>query len=266
MRPAWMLKCRGRMMTGNPKTLRAIILVCAISWSGIDPVVSRAGDACYKRTQAVSSAEGPEIHTDPVPANAEPMTDEISVRNHGSDLVVSRRMASSYVYTEWRYFYSSSCSYREGCIETPGWRRLLRFYTRVINQGSQNFRIGDPEAPENEDNAVWDSCHGHYHLKDWASYKLLTSDGSTVVRGRKQAFCLMDSVRIFGSASRRYDCDYQGITRGWADDYPDTLPCQWIDITGVPSGTYTLQITVNPSGRYREADRTNNRVRVEVSI
>ncbi|MBL9107490.1 MAG: hypothetical protein JNL82_41775 [Myxococcales bacterium] len=43
----------------------------------------------------------------------------------------------------------------------------------------------------------------------------------------------------------KFDCANQGISRGFSDFYDAGLPCQWIDITGVPPGEYTLRISVN---------------------
>jgi hypothetical protein len=37
----------------------------------------------------------------------------------------------------------------------------------------------------------------------------------------------------------------RGGSGGYADTYAVGLPCQWIDITGVPPGDYTLRILLN---------------------
>ena len=38
------------------------------------------------------------------------------------------------------------------------------------------------------------------------------------------------------ACSKKYDCSNQGIQKGWSDLYGNALDCQWLDITGVPSG------------------------------
>ena len=43
----------------------------------------------------------------------------------------------------------------------------------------------------------------------------------------------------------KFDCANQGISRGFSDWYEAGLPCQWIDISGVPAGDYILRITLN---------------------
>jgi hypothetical protein len=67
----------------------------------------------------------------------------------------------------------------------------------------------------------------------------------------------------------RYHCndgDTQGIQRGWSDLYPVFLPCQWIDITGVPDGEYTLTIELDPDGRIEEIGEANNTVSVPLTL
>jgi hypothetical protein len=53
---------------------------------------------------------------------------------------------------------------------------------------------------------------------------------------------------------------------GWADIYDSGLPGQWIDVTGVAPGNYTLEVTVNPDHILDEDDYTNNTVTVPVVI
>ena len=85
--------------------------------------------------------------------------------------------------------------------------------------------------------------------------------------GQKQAFCLEDSevwgVPLHGA---QFYCGYQGITQGWADTYVSTLDCQWVDVTDVPSGSYTLTMTVDPYDRFPERDEHNNGVAVVVEL
>jgi hypothetical protein len=152
----------------------------------------------------------------------------------------------------------------------PGQHKLLRFDGVINNLGDTDFVLGDPE---NNPLFVYSSCHQHYHLQDIMLYELLDSttkkpilvNGSAVV-GRKQGFCMIDNNQIAGNADEKYDCDLQGLSPGWSDTYDHTLDCQWIDVTGVPAGNYTLRITVNPVGRYSESDRSNNSSEVPVTI
>lgn len=54
---------------------------------------------------------------------------------------------------------------------------------------------------------------------------------------------------------------------GWGDLYAAAdLPCQWIDITDLPAGTYQLRVTANPERLIREARLDNNVVSTGVVI
>ncbi len=114
----------------------------------------------------------------------------------------------------------------------------------------------------------FDPCHGHYHFDHFAEYRLLDTNGAQVAIGHKVGFCLLDFMAWDPNASPEYvyDCDYQGIQRGWADIYMASLPCNWIDITGLPGGTYILELEVDPENRIAESDESNNITRVLVSF
>ena len=91
-------------------------------------------------------------------------------------------------------FPASSCALLEGCVEAPGVRRLLRFTSSALNQGRADFT--PPEPKTRPDLFEWGTCHGHYHYKDFASYRLLDAEGEVVkIRGRKAAYCMEDTVR-----------------------------------------------------------------------
>ncbi len=156
-------------------------------------------------------------------------------------------------------FNSSSCEIIEQCIGDIGTRRLLRFDTVTANLGTADLKIGMPPAPGvSEPPFIWSACHGHHHFDNYATYELLNGT-DVVVAGHKQAFCVLDTLRVqTGAPTQGYDCTNQGLSVGWADVYARGLPCQWIDVTGVPAGTYTLRVRINPVGAIQESDTTNN--------
>ncbi len=49
-----------------------------------------------------------------------------------------------------------------------------------------------------------------------------------------------------------------GLSIGWGDKYTWKLPDQYIDITGLPSGEYTLTATADAQGFLRERCEANN--------
>ena len=188
------------------------------------------------------------------------------------DLIIDQaRVASSWQVVN-SNFKSDSCAVVEGCVNGTGKRRLLRFDVATPNIGTADLVLGDPAG---NPLFVFSSCHGHYHFSGYAEYNLLNSSGTaTVLNGRKQAFCLRDSSQYLSGnfPSHGYNCSNQGLSVGWQDVYSRTLTCQWLDITGVPSGDYILEVIINPHGvrgepnGLTESDYTNNTARVSVHI
>lgn len=160
---------------------------------------------------------------------------------------------------------AGTCELEEQCLTGTGVRRVLRFDVRIGNHGTADLVLGRPDGSAGFEFA---SCHQHYHFSDFARYSLLDDAGAAVVVGRKQAFCARDDRRIDPSAVSvaRFDCERQGIQRGWEDIYAANLPCQFLDITDVPPGTYRLEVEVNPGHALTELDYTNNRASVRVVV
>ncbi len=123
--------------------------------------------------------------------------------------------------------------------------------------------------------------HEHWHFTDFAAYRLVGPDGQ-VVASQKQAFCLSNQDNIdttiplaawqpvfgFNAVCGQEDAQTleQRLDLGWGDTYVQDLPGQAIDVTGLPNGTYQLEITANPNGRLHESDTSNNAVRREVIL
>ena len=182
------------------------------------------------------------------------------------DLIINSSRLQSSIVIRTQNIRASSCSYAEGCVTGTGKRRLLKFDTAIANIGSADLPLGNPaDHPELFE---WSPCHGHFHLKSATSYELLTPSLTTVVAGRKNAFCFRDGSKYLSGAgpSNGYSCGNQGITVGWQDVYGAKLDCQWIDITGVPAGTYVLRVTVNPTGLLPESNLANNSATVTINI
>ena len=172
-----------------------------------------------------------------------------------------------------RYFSPEDCAIPEGVVGNSGYRRLLRFDTVIMNRGDGDLLVGDRSDPDNPyaDYFVFHSCHGHYHIKFFSIYELLTLDGDVLVAGTKQGFCFEDSFKYEdGGKSHGYDCEGQGITSGWGDWYYKQLVGQWIDITGVPEGEYIVRVSINTGefspifdeGQNRYSNVTEVRVKI----
>jgi hypothetical protein len=57
-----------------------------------------------------------------------------------------------------------------------------------------------------------------------------------------------------------------GISIGWADIYSTSLPGQWVEATGLASGSYWLEVIADPYDRIQESDETNNTNRIMVNL
>lgn len=187
------------------------------------------------------------------------------------DLTVNASRARVDLAIEQRYFSASSCELdpAEACINGEGTRTLLRFAVETPNLGTADLVLGAPTG--DNDNFVYSECHDHFHFEGYAEYALLDEDDMPVSTGRKQAFCLLDSSRYVTddptvSTTPSYTCVFQGIQRGWSDVYDTRLPCQFIDVTGVPDGDYTLRVSINNEQTLDELDVSNNTVDIPVSL
>lgn len=167
------------------------------------------------------------------------------------------RLAAS-VQLTWQNFDAAGCEVGEACVDAPGWRRLLKFDTWTPNTGTADLYLGQPTS--HPDVFQWSECHGHYHFNSYARYMIIDDAGNIVARGHKQAFCLEDYYHYPGTDNSNpvYTCSNQGIQVAWQDVYGSHLDCQWVDITEVPPGTYTLRIELNYEGVLLESSYANN--------
>lgn len=177
-------------------------------------------------------------------------------------VLVEELMRDSVLYQDMN-FSADACELVEACVGAPGARRLLRFTTVTANVGHGDLYFGPPESNPLFEYSV---CHGHYHFGGYAAYELV-GPGGVVVAGHKQAFCLLDTFAVDPARpGPYYTCANQGISAGWADSYPYYLPCQWIDITDVAPGSYTLRVRVNPDRVFEEEDHDNNTLDISVTF
>jgi Lysyl oxidase len=192
-----------------------------------------------------------------------------------ADLVIIGSKLAESAYVTLERFTAISCALKEGCVKGIGERRLLRFDSYIYNIGNGDFAFAFEDViPE------WSPCHQHFHAPEATAYFLKqelynSSNSSVALRfGHKQGYCFRDTVQIAQNHSAKFGCGIpkltrqytQGITAGWADIYHKTLDCQFVDITGLPPGTYRLVLTVNPKGVYYQDEPENNITIVTVVI
>lgn len=184
----------------------------------------------------------------------------------------------------------------DNCVVEGVTYRLLKFDFILMNIGDTDFVAGSPKS--RPDLFIASGAHGHWHLKNFNTYKLVDSFGKNAIPSLKQAFCVLDMIPPRGKEEAearftncRNETDIQGISAGWADVYRNTVPCQYIVLTGaiakhgenaplqnvnVQDGEYILEVETNPihdeepfkGKRYFEEDNYNDntmKVRLEIS-
>lgn len=125
-------------------------------------------------------------------------------------------------------------------------------------------------------------AHDHWHVLDFAKYQLRREpSGKLAAVTRKVGFCLGDNRRYFIDSTPplgkvypfgppgSVGCDSaatQGISVGWADDYPFYLPGQQLKISNLDRGRYCLISRADPFDHLEEADETNNVRRTRISL
>ena len=141
---------------------------------------------------------------------------------------------------------NDDCYISEGCLKGYGLREVLRFSTQIKNIGTQDFYVGQTPANPSQANEQWewDECHNHWHYEGYAEYLLYDEDGQQLPIGFKNGFCILD-LQCESGIMPKYNCNNQGITAQCSDIYEHNIDCQWVDVSDVPEGNYTLVVRVN---------------------
>lgn len=187
-------------------------------------------------------------------------------------------------------FKPQNCNVVEGAT-VAGTRTVLEFTFTTPNIGKGDLVVGRPE--DHPEWFEWGACHGHWHFKLYAEYRLWTpakfatwdalrnanpqksgdqilaeNPTLTYVAGKKEGFCVMDVAPYlpYIGVPKYPTCEVQGISAGWADEYGTHLDGQFIDVTGLPHGEYVLEEEVNAHRLYKELDYNNNRAWTTVTI
>jgi hypothetical protein len=191
-------------------------------------------------------------------------------------------------------------------IQFVNGRRMLRFTGMMVNIGKGHFELSgyrestsDPmlmrqviyetssrsspisrRIPTDAVAEFSGDGHDHWHVQEMMRYDLW--GGDQLLRGAKIGFCFLDSdpwiLSLEGAPASSYyraswcgsDPDAlsnrMGISIGWGDKYSWYLAYQWVDITGLPSGTYTLRAKVDPYKYFLEQREANQCAFVQVKI
>jgi hypothetical protein len=154
---------------------------------------------------------------------------------------------------------------RDRCYSGLGQRRVLAFDAYIANVGTAHLNVGRKDSHP----GVWTISPGFGDLRfeGWTRFFLKDASGATVAFGHKSSFCMIDlHNQTPGAPQGGFTCQNQGVSAGWTDIYNRSLPCQFIDVTDVPAGTYTLRIETNFTRQLPDFDVTNNFAELEVTL
>lgn len=128
--------------------------------------------------------------------------------------------------------------------------------------------------------------HNHWHVRDFDSYRILDETGTELRFAEKHGYCLEDNTtygamqgqpgvsptpvyehsKMCGLGLPNALTIVHGMSRGWGDTYPSTLPDQGINIDGLPDGIYTIEVTADDKDVVKESNDTNNTASIKVQI
>ncbi|KAJ8946895.1 hypothetical protein NQ318_008251, partial [Aromia moschata] len=193
----------------------------------------------------------------------------VACTEHMADLIIDHFDLMKTAHLEDRQMFFLQCAMEENCVassayevqkENPGWhletRRLLKFTARIFNGGNADFR---PAIPKHL--WEWHMCHMHYHsMEVFATFDIYNSTGQRVAEGHKASFCLEDNQCLPGVTPRFACANYgdQGISVNCSDIYKYTVDCQWVDISDLDVGRYSLKVAINPEFKVPEMSFENN--------
>lgn len=142
-------------------------------------------------------------------------------------------------------------SVEEECV-TEGSHKVLSFLTEVNNRGDKDLIVGKPEDRTDIFERVSHTKNGWITKDSFYIYSLKDSNGNILSSGSKRAWCIMDH-------SRRFTCDYQGISVGDHDEYGTKEHCQFLVIDDLADGEYFFEATINPFKTFEEDNYEDNK-------
>jgi hypothetical protein len=183
------------------------------------------------------------------------------------DLSLVSDLYPSSVHLQTLDFAEDSCEYLDGCLGGTGTRRLLRFPVLLPNVGGDPFHVGSSASEPSR--FEYSACEARDVVANAVTYRLLDGDGAEVGTAHSPPLALADEfMEVDYPAQSEYPegGDDMGISGGWATLRDSARGCQWIDVTDVEPGDYTLEIHFNPDQIFEEDSYDNNLISVAVSV
>jgi hypothetical protein len=160
------------------------------------------------------------------------------------------------------------------------WKAYQTFYT------AKGKRLGSTRAPGVTFYYAGDG-HDHWHVRDFDQYEILDASGTIVRRAEKHGYCMQDNTiytpmtdmpgvppdpgvyldeTSCGKGLPRALSIIHGLSKGWGDTYPTTLPDQAVDITGLRDGDYTVDVHADAYDLIKESNEDNNDTSMQITI
>lgn len=184
----------------------------------------------------------------------------------------------------------------------PRGDRWLRFSAVIVNVGAGPFeviRYTNPAGQLQVDQRIktasgwanhqtdavmyWSGDgHNHWHVRELQQYELVSQNGFERRYGEKHGFCFWDNYRYnLGLSGAPANAVYtgsnscqtltdgtvsMGLSVGWGDKYPYYLVDQYINISGLPAGEYTVTATADWAGWFVESNTANNSTTARIRL
>ncbi len=124
--------------------------------------------------------------------------------------------------------------------------------------------------------------HGHWHVRDLEQY-VLEGQNTGRIYGEKHGFCFWDNYRynttlagypLIAQYTSSNSCGTSssnstvrmGLSVGWGDKYPATIVDQYINITDLPAGEYTVTATADWAHWFVESNTANNSTTARIRL
>lgn len=186
----------------------------------------------------------------------------------------------------------------------PKGERWLRFSAIIVNVGAAPFQaFGYDRGTDGQlkvDQEFWTPAgwvqepttaqmywsgdgHNHWHVRDLEQYVLEGQNGRYRLYGEKHGFCFWDNFRYnldltgapttaqytgansCGTSSTNTTVR-MGLSIGWGDIYPASITDQYINISSLPAGDYTVTATADWANWFVESNEANNGTTARIRI
>jgi hypothetical protein len=244
---------------------------------------SRTWLATYAKVGAAVTLDGSNPPpTDPPPSGGTALLPDVGVRTLRAFTIVNtggKKLLK---------FPGVTANIGKGPLEVKGTRASTTATTWTATQVVYNSDGSKTNVPSNIDFYFAGDGHNHWHMRDFDGYELFDPSGKKLRDGEKHGFCFEDNTSYRDWPSRHTNgapsnpvythaasCGEghpeavsitHGLSVGWGDTYPSSLPDQGIDVSGLADGNYQVKLTADQFGGIKESNESNNTATALIKI